>query len=221
MGPQPHLDVPSSYLDGFAAAVTAGMADAATFGTRNLGELSVFAQQQLGPPPGADVQKGELVELHKIADARTQQQTDASSWFAKHGHRDMWQPYMKDYEQRVGKDQATAGYALLERASNLTEQATSDAKQRYARMRPFNVDPTLKVPISRPDNDSYPSGHSSLAFSAALVLSSLMPDRKAELMNAAAQVGYSRLVGSVHFPSDVMAGARIAALATGVVLARK
>ncbi|MCW2950520.1 MAG: Acid phosphatase, partial [Thermoleophilia bacterium] len=100
----------------------------------------------------------------------------------------------------------------------MVNHASQVSKAAAARARPFVDDPTLTVAIDKPGNNpSYPSGHSSGAYAGAEVLAYLMPDRAAEFMNIAAQVAYSRLYGGVHYPSDVIAGAKIASTITAVL----
>jgi membrane-associated phospholipid phosphatase len=87
---------------------------------------------------------------------------------------------------------------------------TNKAKNYYGRLRPYQVDPSI-VPISRDPakNPSYPSGHASGAYAAATVLEILWPQRAQEFEWWARQVALSRLQNGVHYPSDVIAGARL------------
>ena len=57
---------------------------------------------------------------------------------------------------------------------------------------------------------SFPSGHTTIAFMAAAVLSSVFR-RKATFFILASVVGLSRVYLAMHFPSDVMGGAAIGA----------
>jgi acid phosphatase (class A) len=94
--------------------------------------------------------------------------------------------------------------------------AVQRAKKHFHRERPFRVDPRLEPCIKIPRDESYPSGHSTWAFLAATVLADIFPERKAELIERAQAFGRSRMIGGVHFPSDIESG-RVA----GETLARK
>jgi acid phosphatase (class A) len=59
---------------------------------------------------------------------------------------------------------------------------------------------------------SYPSGHSLWGYSMALVLAAMLPEKRDAILARGRQFGWSRVVGGVHWPSDV-AGGRIAAVA--------
>ena len=90
-------------------------------------------------------------------------------------------------------------------------------KKLVRRPRPFLADPNL-VPVYRPGEYSFPSGHTSSVFSAMTSLSRVYPKWYviAPSFLWAAGVGYSRMYLGVHYPSDVTAGA---VLGTGTAFA--
>ena len=63
---------------------------------------------------------------------------------------------------------------------------------------------------------SFPSGHATTAFAAAVVLAFWYPRQAGVFVGVAVLVGLSRIVLGVHFPSDVLAGSL---LGSGVALA--
>ncbi len=63
---------------------------------------------------------------------------------------------------------------------------------------------------------SFPSGHATTAFAAAVILAAWHPRRAGTFLGVAALVGLSRIVLGAHFPSDVLAGAL---LGSGTALA--
>ncbi len=82
------------------------------------------------------------------------------------------------------------------------------------RERPYLTYPDLNVPASLYESSaSFPSGHTSLAFSTATALSIKHPKWYviAPAYLWAGSVGYSRMHLGVHYPSDVLAGALLGA----------
>lgn len=88
--------------------------------------------------------------------------------------------------------------------------ATRDAKDHYNRTRPFSYfnedtcNPEQQAELST--NGSYPSGHTSIGWATALVLTEINPDRQNEILERGYQMGESRVICGYHFQSDVDAG---------------
>lgn len=57
---------------------------------------------------------------------------------------------------------------------------------------------------------AFPSGHTTVGYTAALLLAAMLPERFLPLVSRAAGYGYSRLVLGVHYPLDVIGGRMIA-----------
>lgn len=79
-------------------------------------------------------------------------------------------------------------------------------KNKWERPRPFLADDRVTPCIGREESFSYPSGHATLAMVFAVILEGLFPDRTARIEERALQLGMDRVLGGVHFPSDVEAG---------------
>ena len=70
-------------------------------------------------------------------------------------------------------------------------------KNAFARVRPFNVDTTI-------DDWSFPSGHTSAAFAAALAIFMWYKKEGGFAIVIAALIAISRLYLTVHYPTDVL-----------------
>jgi undecaprenyl-diphosphatase len=106
-----------------------------------------------------------------------------------------------------------AAAALI--AVPLTSAITGVAKDAFGRGRPPFSDAAVHPLITLPSDPSFPSGHTSFAFCAAVVVGAYLPRARPALVTLAATVGLSRIWLGVHYPSDVLAGA---ALGTAVAL---
>ncbi len=78
-------------------------------------------------------------------------------------------------------------------------------KLKYARPRPYTLEPKLKVDQPLP-HGAFPSGHSFGNYVNAEILARLAPDRREDLMRAAHEFAWSRELLGVHYPSDSEAG---------------
>jgi acid phosphatase (class A) len=106
-------------------------------------------------------------------------------------------------------------YTMLERVRVDAGRSTGLAKDQYNRQRPFVVvgGATCK-PQDEADlrhNGSYPSGHSTIGWSWALVLAEADPDQGAAILARGRAFLQSRVVCNVHWLSDTEAGGLLAA----------
>jgi acid phosphatase (class A) len=90
-------------------------------------------------------------------------------------------------------------------------------KDRFARPRPFVLEPRLRPVVEKPPNGAYPSGHTVWGHTVGLVLSEMVPERRAQLMTRAEEYANNRVVAGVHYPSDIESG-RMAATAFAAAL---
>lgn len=101
-------------------------------------------------------------------------------------------------------------YALLRRTRTDAAAVSDAAKDRYQRPRPFteNHDPTC-APAKEAGlatNGSYPSGHTSVGWAWALILSEAAPEHADAILARGRSFGESRLICNAHWQSDVLQG---------------
>jgi acid phosphatase (class A) len=78
-------------------------------------------------------------------------------------------------------------------------------KFKYARIRPYVIDPTLKN-LEETDWAAYPSGHASNSYVNAFIYSELAPEFADFFFKDAYDMAHSREIIGVHYPSDSEAG---------------
>lgn len=85
-------------------------------------------------------------------------------------------------------------------------------KNLMLRPRPFWVDSSFNLIITAPTDFSFPSGHSSASFAAAVAFFMQKKKQGIILLALAAAIGISRLYLMVHYPTDVLAGIALGAV---------
>ena len=99
--------------------------------------------------------------------------------------------------------------ALLEAAGGELRGVTSNLKRHFARPRPYKADARILPALHLEPSFSYPSGHAAWGAVTSAVLAQLDPGRGEAILERGRQVGYDRVLGGVHYPSDVEAGQRL------------
>ncbi len=106
-------------------------------------------------------------------------------------------------------------YDLLRRSTTDGAVATNAAKDHYKRVRPFaeynEESCTPKEEGILRTNGSYPSGHTAIGWTWALILTELSPQHADAILQRGYAFGQSRVICGVHWQSDVNEGRVVAA----------
>ncbi|VVD75073.1 Major phosphate-irrepressible acid phosphatase [Pandoraea pneumonica] len=81
------------------------------------------------------------------------------------------------------------------------------AKDYWKRPRPYNVSPEVHPGIvTEGTTPGYPSGHATFAYLSAVILATIVPEKRADIFARAEAYAQGRAIGGVHYVSDVEAG---------------
>lgn len=97
---------------------------------------------------------------------------------------------------------------LFERIGASEDAAVDAAKPVFARVRPWIAHPEVKASARPSKSASYPSGHTTRVAANAIVLSAMLPERQRDIWARAQDYAESRIIGGMHYPTDVEAGWR-------------
>ena len=106
-------------------------------------------------------------------------------------------------------DRLPATKALFKTVRANEREQTGIFKRHFNRRRPYQVDTSI-IPCQPPKNfdinASDPSGHTTMAFSSAVILADLLPDYAPAILQRAELFGQHRIVCGAHHPFDVRSG---------------
>jgi acid phosphatase (class A) len=157
----------------------------------------------LPPPPAANSaeQAADLAETYAVFSSRTPEERaafEAESNFTIFTFAPAIGPWFQ-----AGKFPQTE--ALFRVVDKEAKRAYDVGKDYWRRPRPYTVDPRF-THVKPEKSFSYPSGHSTRGTVEALVLAELFPDKRDAILQIGRGIGWHRVVGGVHYPSDVYAG---------------
>lgn len=162
----------------------------------------------LGPPPDAAATQRELAFMLSLQAQRTPEQAKLAA--ADHEQSVFrFASVMGDTFQRDRLPLTARLFETLHETGNAMEK---QGKNKWKRVRPPVADARIQAVAKYSRSGSYPSGHATFSFLSAIVLADLVPERSEQIFARAREFGENRVIGGVHYPSDVAAGQRLATL---------
>jgi acid phosphatase (class A) len=170
--------------------------------------------QILPPPPANDSAetKKELAEVLSLQVTRTPEMEARAKADAEE---DVWR--FADVMGPKFTKEALPRFAVFFDRVVATEGAVVDpAKDHWKRPRPHQLSDLVRPVVKLSNSGSWPSGHATVGTLMGIVLSNMVPEKRAEIMARAAEYAHNRVVGGIHYPADVemgkIAGSVIAAI---------
>lgn len=176
------------------------------------------------PANSSDQTRAELDFLLEWEKKRTKANEDRAMEIARIGY---WPPFEKDdpeygskyedlfWEGRtvLGEDCTSEKYpATLHLLAGVTRDMRIiefTVKYHLMRARPYHLEPKLN-PMARISSPSFASGHTLWAYIQAFTWSELVPKKRKEFLAVAYEVGESREIMGIHYPSDEEAARQLA-----------
>ncbi|MFC1625768.1 phosphatase PAP2 family protein [Patescibacteria group bacterium] len=109
---------------------------------------------------------------------------------------------------RVRKEQVL--HALL--VTFVAWLVTEAIKHMFPTIRPFMIDGQSALTLTVPNNGSFPSTHTAIAFSLAIALFQHNKKWGSAYLASAILIGIARVLANVHYPVDILGGALVGTL---------
>lgn len=167
----------------------------------------------LPPPPEFESARFAADETQYLWGIRQRQDEERAAMAirdAVYGMQTIIQEFCPILGLEITKDDTPELYTLLQDVGATCDSISNRAKEEYMRTRPFvYYNQQTLVPEqeeSHINNGSYPSGHTVLGWTMALLLSDINPAVADQLLARGYEYGQSRVIAGYHWQSDVDAG---------------
>jgi acid phosphatase (class A) len=168
------------------------------------------------PAPGSLAAQADLDTVLQAQAWRTEQEMAWARLIEK-------QTVFSVYGPVLGPDFTAENFpTLVQLVADVTDDlrpVSEAAKKLYPRARPYAVDSRVQPCIPAPKSDTYPSGHALTSHLMAEILERIFPAQAAALAEQAKRACWGRVLGGVHFPTD-LEGSRLLAVAMMTQLER-
>ncbi len=187
-------------LPGFATTAFAKSATKSGGASSSVADLTLL----LAPPPAQDSEqtKAEIKEIKNYQSTRTKdQEAYAQADVEKSVFR-----FKTILGDKFTAENLPLTAALFEKALKVSKDTVDPAKDFFNRPRPFVFDASVKPAVTLDKTPSYPSGHATAGTVMAILLANMLPEKKAEIYKRGWEYAQNRVIGGVHYRSDVEAG---------------
>ncbi|MEO0794627.1 MAG: phosphatase PAP2 family protein [Verrucomicrobiota bacterium] len=167
-----------------------------------------FQKWQLMPdPPRPDsiIQQKDMYVMEWMQRTRTPEQV-AEARKLEHL---VWTNFRDLITSSITDQEAEAISTLFDSMAGEMAPVIYHFKDLFDRPRPYAVNLDLSPCVSLEHSMSYPSGHATWGYAAGMLLGDLFPSDQEALLERGKLVGYARVIGGVHYPTDVLSGERL------------
>ncbi len=189
-------------------------------------QIDFLVNEMEYPANSSKQTKAELEFLLDLQSKRTKQQTERVMQIAKIGYwpEAYYVPTHPKYQSNLENLFFEINEVMEENHDpneypatvNLLKSATDDmrlmefrVKYNLLRARPYQLEPKLE-PLREIKSPSFASGHTLWAYVQAYILAELVPEKREAFLGLAYEIGYSRELMGVHYPSDEEAARQLA-----------
>lgn len=172
----------------------------------------------LPPPPANDSAqtKAELGEVLTLQVTRTPEMVASAVADAEEN---VWR-FANVMGPKFNKETLPKFSAFFDRVVATEGAVVDPAKDVWKRPRPHQLSDLVKPAVKLSSSGSWPSGHATVGTMMGIILSDMVPEKRAEIMARAAEYAHNREVGGIHYASDVEMGKISGSVIAAVLLNR-
>ncbi|MFD1984936.1 phosphatase PAP2 family protein [Mesorhizobium newzealandense] len=172
----------------------------------------------LPPPPANDSAqtKAELGEVLTLQVTRTPEMVASAVADAEEN---VWR-FANVMGPKFNKETLPKFSAFFDRVVATEGAVVDPAKDVWKRPRPHQLSDLVKPAVKLSSSGSWPSGHATVGTMMGIILSDMVPEKRAEIMARAAEYAHNREVGGIHYASDVEMGKISGSVIVAVLLNR-
>ena len=184
----------------------------------NRDEIDSLIHTLIPPANSSEQTRAELDFLLQLQKDRTPQQVDNALrmhdivYFPIIGYKKDSDLFFEIYEifgSQFNSKEFPKTKKLLGNIMKEMRIAEFTAKNHFLRARPRQLEPDLK-PLKKMASSSFASGHTLWAYMQAYLLAALLPEKRKDFLDLAYEIGFTREVLGVHYPSDEEASRKLA-----------
>jgi acid phosphatase (class A) len=163
----------------------------------------------LVPPPPAKGSDADKADMQAVIDAQANASDARKAQALVDSNESAFDMFTSVLGDKFVAANTPKAATMFERIGDSENDTLDAAKPFFGRIRPYLANPdVVKAYTKLSKSGSYPSGHVTRVTIMAIMVAAMVPEKKAEVWARAADYAESRVVGGMHYPTDVLAGWR-------------
>ncbi|MEI9408776.1 phosphatase PAP2 family protein [Mesorhizobium salmacidum] len=171
------------------------------------------------PPPPANDSAETKAEFGEVLTMQVTRTPEMEARAIADAEENVWR-FADVMGPNFNKDKLPKFSAFFDRVVETEGAVVDPAKDVWKRPRPHQLSDLVKPVVKLSSSGSWPSGHATVGTMMGIILSDMVPERRAQIMARAAEFAHNRIVGGIHYPSDVEMGKISGSVIAAVLLNR-
>jgi acid phosphatase (class A) len=176
-------------------------------------DLTVFL-----PPPPVKGSEADKADMQAVLDAQAHASEARKAQALADSDETVFVAYTSVFGAGFKAEAMPKASVFFERIGESEDETLDPVKPFFGRMRPWLANPEVKAIAKPTKSGSYPSGHTTRVTIYAVMLGMMVPEKRDAIWARANDYAESRIIGGMHYPTDVLAGWRTGTAMAAVML---